>query len=83
MLFMVVLDATSSRLLYCGASSWVRVKLIVCGPVLSCLFHFFFFIFLLCLRYILPTLCVCNFLMMFFKNVITMAVCFDFQSRVE
>jgi hypothetical protein len=49
---MVTLDATSSRLRSRGATSWVRAKLLVCGPCLSLLFHFSssFFSFVLELR---------------------------------
>jgi hypothetical protein len=56
-LFIVVLDIASSQFNSCGATSWVHAKLLVCGPVLSHLFHFcflfFFFVLSICNCYIL------------------------------
>jgi hypothetical protein len=58
---MVTLDATSSRLRSHGATSWVRAKLLVCGPCLSLLFHFSFVLELrilsVCNCYILNEIC--------------------------
>jgi hypothetical protein len=49
---MVVLDIASSQFRSCGATSWVHAKLLVCGPVLSHLFHFSFLFFSLCLAFV-------------------------------
>jgi hypothetical protein len=48
-LFLVVLDATSSRFRPRGTDSWVCARLLDCVMELSCLFPFFFFLFPLCL----------------------------------
>jgi hypothetical protein len=45
MLFMTVLDVTSSRFRSRGVTSWVHAKLLVCGPCFRA-----YFVFPLCLN---------------------------------
>jgi hypothetical protein len=52
--FMAVLDVVSSRFRSRGVTSWIRAKLLVCGPVFSCLFRFSFVF-----ELVAPWLCLC------------------------